>query len=530
MFGAKYVELIYPENPSPKRLAAGAVLRSRNVSTEVNTVFENLVGVLNQIDPAKLNAMLTALAEGVRGQGERIGQATTDANQVLLALNPRMDTVAQDWRSFKGFSDAYSAAAQDILARSWTPRAPPAPPSPTTPTDLDALLLNVIGFSQAGSTCSRPTRTTWSGGQRAGADHQPAAEVQPRVHLPAGGREDATSTTAAIRRSAATAARRHRRRRPAARRRPVPVSRTTCRSSAAKGGPGGKPGCGSLPDVAKNFPVRQLVTNTGWGTGLDIRPNPGIGHPCWANFFPVTRAVPEPPSIRQCLPGPGDRAGALPGSAALRRTAVRPGRHAAVSGRAAGAPDPAPRAPRGDRPARRRDQPTTVPKQEHSRERQPGRRRRGAWRIFAGGLPARRVRAADGLRAVAVRARQDLHAEFTNVSGLKDGNFVRIAGVEVGKVKKISINPTPPCVVEFSADDSVVLTEGTRAVDPLRRPIGGRYLALEEGAGGLKRLDPGQTIPLDRTEPALDLDALIGGFRPLFRALDPDQVNALTGN
>ena len=40
----------------------------------------------------------------------------------------------------------------------------------------------------------------------------------------------------------------------------------------------------------------------GHRTGL--RPNPGIGNPCWANYFPVTRAVPEPPSIRQCLPGP----------------------------------------------------------------------------------------------------------------------------------------------------------------------------------------------------------------------------------
>jgi phospholipid/cholesterol/gamma-HCH transport system substrate-binding protein len=66
---------------------------------------------------------------------------------------------------------------------------------------------------------------------------------------------------------------------------------------AAKGGPGGKPGCGSLPDASKNFPVRQLVTNTGWGTGLDWRPNLGIGHPWWMNFFPVTRAVPEPTSV-----------------------------------------------------------------------------------------------------------------------------------------------------------------------------------------------------------------------------------------
>lgn len=71
---------------------------------------------------------------------------------------------------------------------------------------------------------------------------------------------------------------------------------------AAKGGPGGKPGCGSLPDVSKQFPVRQLITNTGWGTGIDWRPNPGIGHPWWANYFPVTRAAPEPPSVHGAGP------------------------------------------------------------------------------------------------------------------------------------------------------------------------------------------------------------------------------------
>jgi len=121
------------------------------------------------------------------------------------------------------------------------------------------------------------------------------------------------------------------------------------------------------------------------------------------------------------------------------------------------------------------------------------------------------------------------NAEFTNVSGLENGNFVRIAGVEVGKVKKISIRRDATAVVEFSADDSVVLTEGTRAVIRYDNLIGGRYLELQEGTGGVNRVVPGATIPLDRTAPALDLDALIGGFRPLFRALDPEKVNALSG-
>ena len=120
-------------------------------------------------------------------------------------------------------------------------------------------------------------------------------------------------------------------------------------------------------------------------------------------------------------------------------------------------------------------------------------------------------------------------AAFTNVTGLENNDFVRIAGVEVGQVKKVAIQPDTTALVEFTADDSVVLTEGSRAVIRYDDLIGGRYLALEEGAGGTKKLNPGDTIPLARTSPALDLDALIGGFRPLFRALDPDQVNALSG-
>lgn len=120
-------------------------------------------------------------------------------------------------------------------------------------------------------------------------------------------------------------------------------------------------------------------------------------------------------------------------------------------------------------------------------------------------------------------------AEFHTVSGLERGNFVRIAGVEVGKVKDIRIRDDGVALVDFGTDETVVLTEGSRAVIRFRNLIGERYLALEEGAGGTRPLQPGGTIPLQRTAPALDLDALLGGFRPLFHALDPQQVNALSG-
>ena len=126
-------------------------------------------------------------------------------------------------------------------------------------------------------------------------------------------------------------------------------------------------------------------------------------------------------------------------------------------------------------------------------------------------------------------SRSSYSAVFTNVSGLKGGNFVRIAGVEVGKVKDLTLHKDSTVTVDFAIDKGLTLTEGTRAAVRYENLIGDRYLSLEEGPGSVRKLQPGSTIPLARTSPALDVDALIGGFRPLLRALDPDQVNALSG-
>ena len=125
-------------------------------------------------------------------------------------------------------------------------------------------------------------------------------------------------------------------------------------------------------------------------------------------------------------------------------------------------------------------------------------------------------------------SRVPYRAEFTNVSGLKGGNFVRIAGVEVGKVTNLGLQRDGTVTVDFAVDKGLSLTGGTKAVVRYENLVGDRYLALEDGPGPVQRLVPGATIPLAQTAPALDVDALIGGFRPLFRALDPDQVNALS--
>jgi phospholipid/cholesterol/gamma-HCH transport system substrate-binding protein len=126
-------------------------------------------------------------------------------------------------------------------------------------------------------------------------------------------------------------------------------------------------------------------------------------------------------------------------------------------------------------------------------------------------------------------SRTPYQAMFTNISGLKSGNFVRIAGVEVGKVTGLHLHRDGTVTVNFSIDRNLTLTEGTQAAVRYENLIGDRYLSLEDGPGSVRRMAPGETIPLARTSPALDLDTLIGGFRPLFRALEPDQLNELTG-
>ena len=295
-FGAKYVDLIMPDDPSSKPLTAGAVLHSRNVTVEVNTVFENLQSVVHAIDPAKLNAALSAVAESVRGKGDRIGQAITAANNVLLAVNPRMSTVQQDWQLFGQTAGAYSDAAQNILSILDSFSVTSTTIS-THANSLDQLLLSAVGFSQSGINTIggnqpnlvramnildpttallmkySPTYTCLFQGAQWFLDH--------------GGRDALGGNGKSVIMDAGLLFGDDPYRYPDN----LPIVN-------AKGGPGGKPSCGSLPDVSKNFPVKYLVTDTGFGTGLDIRPNPGIGFPGFANYFPVTKANPEPPRIR----------------------------------------------------------------------------------------------------------------------------------------------------------------------------------------------------------------------------------------
>jgi phospholipid/cholesterol/gamma-HCH transport system substrate-binding protein len=121
-------------------------------------------------------------------------------------------------------------------------------------------------------------------------------------------------------------------------------------------------------------------------------------------------------------------------------------------------------------------------------------------------------------------------AVFTDVTSLEEGDDIRVAGVRVGEVEAIRITDRTLAEVTFSVTRDRPLLTSTGAVIRYRSLVGQRYVALTEGAGDGTRLKPGATIPLSRTQPALDLNALLGGFKPLFAALSPKDVNQLATN
>jgi phospholipid/cholesterol/gamma-HCH transport system substrate-binding protein len=122
----------------------------------------------------------------------------------------------------------------------------------------------------------------------------------------------------------------------------------------------------------------------------------------------------------------------------------------------------------------------------------------------------------------------EYHATFTDASRLKAGQDVRIAGVPVGSVGDIKLNPDNTVDVAFEVDKRYQLYSSTRAAVRYENLVGDRYLEITAGPGDLRKIPPGSTIPRENTQPALDLDALLGGLKPVLKGLDGAKINEVS--
>ncbi|HYF73081.1 MAG TPA: MlaD family protein, partial [Nocardioides sp.] len=119
-------------------------------------------------------------------------------------------------------------------------------------------------------------------------------------------------------------------------------------------------------------------------------------------------------------------------------------------------------------------------------------------------------------------------AEFVDATGVVKGDDVRIAGVKVGTVDEVEVVDRTRALVSFSVEDTTTISEATHAAIRYRNLVGQRYLSLTDEIGDADPLPDGGTIPVDQTSPALDLTVLFNGFKPLFQALSPADINKLS--
>lgn len=150
VFGAKSVELVAPPDPEATRLHAGQVLAGEHVTVEINTVFQQLVRVLDKIDPKKLNETLSAVSTAFNGRGQKIGQALTDFDKLLAEIEPSLNTLEHEAATMPPVFRSYADAAPDLTT---------ALNATSTMSDsivaerdsLDTFLLSAIGLADTGN-------------------------------------------------------------------------------------------------------------------------------------------------------------------------------------------------------------------------------------------------------------------------------------------------------------------------------------------------------------------------------------------
>ena len=129
-------------------------------------------------------------------------------------------------------------------------------------------------------------------------------------------------------------------------------------------------------------------------------------------------------------------------------------------------------------------------------------------------------------------AGKEYQAIFTTASMLEKGDDVRVAGVSVGEVKEVEHYERNQALVTFRVQVRRAADHRLARRGPVPQP-GRRPLPRARGGRGRRapsRWRPATRIPIDQTSPALDLTTLFNGFKPLFQALQPEQVNELSMN
>ncbi|WP_396909021.1 MCE family protein [Mycolicibacterium sp.] len=150
VFGAKFVQLVPPAEPSPESMYAGQILDATHTTVEINTVFQQLVSVLAQIQPEKLNETLGAVAQAIDGRGDKLGRTMADLDAMLAKIAPSIPTLSHEMAVAPEVFNAYADAGPDLMdtVRKATTLSDILVEHRN---DLDALLMSAIGLADVGN-------------------------------------------------------------------------------------------------------------------------------------------------------------------------------------------------------------------------------------------------------------------------------------------------------------------------------------------------------------------------------------------
>lgn len=149
VFGAKFVQLLPPKDPSPQSMHAGQVLDGEHVTVEINTVFQQVVSVLSQIEPAKLNETLGAISRALSGRGNTFGQGLADLDAALARMNPELPALSHDLAVAPDVVRVYAETSPELL-KTIENTARLGQTVVAEQQNFDALLVSLIGLSDVG--------------------------------------------------------------------------------------------------------------------------------------------------------------------------------------------------------------------------------------------------------------------------------------------------------------------------------------------------------------------------------------------
>lgn len=128
-------------------------------------------------------------------------------------------------------------------------------------------------------------------------------------------------------------------------------------------------------------------------------------------------------------------------------------------------------------------------------------------------------------------------AKFKDVSGLRVGDDIKVAGVRVGRVSAIRTDKVGDAydgaVVSLQMQASQPIPTNADLIMRYQNLVGQRYLSIQFQDSNGATIAPATTNVADKgwighTDPGFDLTDLLNGFQPLFNELKPQDVNTLS--